>query len=98
MSDFNEIINSEKPTLVDFFATWCGPCQMLSPILESVSTEVGDTAKVLKVDIEKNMDFARQYNVRSVPTLIIFKEGKEVWRKSGLTEKNVLVESINNVI
>ena len=98
MSDFNEIINSEKPTLVDFFATWCGPCQMLSPILESVSTEVGDTAKVLKVDIEKNMDFAIQYNVRSVPTLIIFKEGKEVWRKSGLTEKNVLVESINNVI
>ena len=98
MSDFNEIINSEKPTLVDFYATWCGPCQMLSPILESVSTEVGDSAKVLKVDIEKNMDFARQYNVRSVPTLIIFKEGKEVWRKSGLTEKNVLVESINNVI
>jgi len=98
MSDFNEIINSEKPTLVDFFATWCGPCQMLSPILEEVSIEVGDTAKVLKVDIEKNMDFARQYNVRSVPTLIIFKEGKEVWRKSGLTEKNVLVESINNVI
>lgn len=98
MTDFNEIINSEKPTLVDFFATWCGPCQMLSPILEEVSSEVGDTAKVLKVDIEKNMDFARQYNVRSVPTLIIFKEGKEVWRKSGLTEKNVLVESINNVI
>ncbi len=98
MSDFNEIINSEKPTLVDFFATWCGPCQMLSPILEEVSSEVGDTAKVLKVDIEENMDFARQYNVRSVPTLIIFKEGKEVWRKSGLTEKNVLVESINNVI
>jgi len=98
MSDFNEIINSEKPTLVDFFTTWCGPCQMLSPILEEVSIEVGDTAKVLKVDIEKNMDFARQYNVRSVPTLIIFKEGKEVWRKSGLTEKNVLVESINNVI
>ena len=98
MSDFNEIINSEKPTLVDFFATWCSPCQMLSPILEEVSSEVGDTAKVLKVDIEKNMDFAGQYNVRSVPTLIIFKEGKEVWRKSGLTEKNVLVESINNVI
>ena len=98
MSDFNEIINSEKPTLVDFFAVWCSPCQMLSPILEEVSIEVGDTAKVLKVDIEKNMDFARQYNVRSVPTLIIFKEGKEVWRKSGLTEKNVLVESINNVI
>ena len=98
MSDFNEIINSEKPTLVDFFATWCGPCQMLSPILEEVSSEVGDTAKVLKVDIEKNMDFARQYNVRSVPTLILFKEGKEVWRQTGLTQKNVLVETINRAI
>ncbi len=98
MENFYDIINSEKPTLVDFFAVWCSPCQMWSPILESVSTEVGDTAKVLKVDIEKNMDFARQYNVRSVPTLIIFKEGKEVWRKTGLTDKNVLVESINNVI
>tara|TARA_B100001094_G_scaffold12144_1_gene10792 strand:+ start:1395 stop:1691 length:297 start_codon:yes stop_codon:yes gene_type:complete len=98
MSDFNEIINSEKPTLVDFYATWCGPCQMLTPILEGVSTEVGDNAKVLKVDIEKNMDTASQYGVRSVPTLILFKEGKEVWRQTGLTQKNVLVETINRAI
>jgi len=98
MSDFNEIINSEKPTLVDFYATWCGPCQMLTPILEGVSTEVGDNAKVLKIDIEKNMDTASQYGVRSVPTLILFKEGKEVWRQTGLTQKNVLVETINRAI
>ena len=98
MENFYDIINSEKPTLVDFFATWCSPCQMLSPILESVSTEVGDSAKVLKVDIEKNMDFAREYGVRSVPTLILFKEGKEVWRQSGLTQKNVLVETIKKAI
>jgi len=98
MSDFNEIINSEKPTLVDFYATWCGPCQMLTPILEGVSTEVGDNAKVLKVDIEKNMETAGQYGVRSVPTLILFKEGKEVWRQTGLTQKNVLVETINRAI
>jgi len=98
MSDFNEIINSEKPTLVDFYATWCGPCQMLTPILEGVSTEVGDNAKVLKVDIEKNMETASQYGVRSVPTLILFKEGKEVWRQTGLTHKNVLVETINRAI
>ena len=98
MTDFNEIINSEKPTLVDFFATWCSPCQMLSPILESVSTEVGDSAKVLKVDIEKNMDFAREYGVRSVPTLILFKEGKEIWRQAGLTQKTVLVETIKRAI
>jgi thioredoxin 1 len=98
MSDFNEIINSEKPTLVDFYATWCSPCQMLTPILEGVSTEVGDNAKVLKVDIEKNMETASQYGVRSVPTLILFKEGKEVWRQTGLTQKNVLVETINRAI
>jgi thioredoxin 1 len=98
MSDFNEIINSEKPTLVDFYATWCGPCQMLTPILEGVSTEVGDNAKVLKIDIEKNMETASQYGVRSVPTLILFKEGKEVWRQTGLTQKNVLVETINRAI
>tara|TARA_R110001592_G_scaffold10019_5_gene52289 strand:- start:2613 stop:2909 length:297 start_codon:yes stop_codon:yes gene_type:complete len=98
MSDFNEIINSEKPTLVDFYATWCGPCQMLTPILEGVSTEVGDSAKVLKIDIEKNMETASQYGVRSVPTLILFKEGKEVWRQTGLTQKKVLVETINRAI
>jgi len=98
MENFNEIINSEKPTLVDFYATWCSPCQMLTPILEGVSTEVGDNAKVLKVDIEKNMETASQYGVRSVPTLILFKEGKEVWRQTGLTQKNVLVETINRAI
>ena len=98
MSDFNEIINSEKPTLVDFYATWCAPCQMLTPILEGVSTEVGDNAKVLKIDIEKNMETANQYGVRSVQTLILFKEGKEVWRQTGLTQKNVLVETINRAI
>ena len=97
-SDFNEIISSDKPTLVDFYATWCGPCKMQAPILEQVASAVGDDAKILKVDIDNNMDAARQYGVRSVPTLILFKEGKEVWRKSGLTEKNVLVESINNII
>ena len=71
---------------------------MLTPILEGVSTEVGDNAKVLKVDIEKNMETASQYGVRSVPTLILFKEGKEVWRQTGLTQKNVLVETINRAI
>ena len=98
MENFYDIINSEKPTLVDFFATWCSPCQMLTPILEGVSTEVGDNAKVLKIDIEKNMETASQYGVRSVPTLILFKEGKEVWRQTGLTQKNVLVETINRAI
>ena len=95
MSDFSEIIKSEKPTLVDFYATWCGPCKVIAPILEEVATEVGDSAKILKVDIDNNMDAAKQYGVRSVPTLILFKEGKEVWRQSGVTPKQTLVETIN---
>jgi thioredoxin 1 len=98
MSNFNEIINSEKPTLVDFYATWCGPCKMQAPILEQVASEVGDDAKILKVDIDNNMDAARQYGVRSVPTLILFKEGKEVWRQAGVSQKGLLVETINRVI
>tara|TARA_B110000211_G_C14038019_1_gene535467 strand:- start:487 stop:783 length:297 start_codon:yes stop_codon:yes gene_type:complete len=98
MSDFNEIINSETPTLVDFYATWCGPCKMMGPILEGVAKEIGDDAKILKVDIDKNMDAAREYGVRSVPTLILFKEGKILWRQAGVSQKNVLVETIQKVI
>jgi len=98
MSDFNEIINSTKPTLVDFYATWCGPCKMMGPILEGVAKEIGDDAKILKVDIDKNMDAAREYGVRSVPTLILFKEGKILWRQAGVSQKNVLVETIQKVI
>lgn len=98
MSDFQEMINSDKPTLVDFYATWCGPCKVQAPILEQVATEVGDGAKILKVDIDNNMDAARAYGIRSVPTLVLFKEGKEVWRQSGVSQKGMLVETIQKVI
>ena len=98
MSDFNEIINSETPTLVDFHALWCGPCKALTPILENVAKELGNTAKILKIDIDKNMDTARNYGVRSVPTMILFKEGKEVWRQTGVVQKNIIVESVQKVI
>lgn len=98
MSDFNDIIQSEKPTLVDFYATWCGPCKMMGPILEGVAKELGDEAKIIKVDIDKNMDAAREYGVRSVPTLILFKEGEIVWRQAGVSQKNLLVETIQKVI
>ena len=98
MSNFNETINSEKPTLVDFYATWCGPCKTLTPILESAAKELGNDAKILKVDIDNNMDAARQYGVRSVPTLILFKEGKEVWRQSGVSPQSLIVENVKKVI
>ena len=75
MNDFNEIINSGKPTLVDFFATWCGPCKMQSPILEQLKNKVGDAATIVKIDVDRNPELSAKYQVRSVPTLIIFKKG-----------------------
>lgn len=84
MSDFYEIIKSDKPTLVDFFATWCGPCKMQAPILEQVKNQVGDAANIVKVDVDANRELAAKYNVQSIPTLIIFKNGEPVWRAMGL--------------
>ena len=94
MSDFNQIINENKPTLVDFFATWCGPCRMQSPILETVKSQMGDKVNILKVDIDQNQALAAEYNVMSVPTLIIFKNGVNVWRTSGLQQPDVLIQKL----
>ena len=90
MSDFNQLINDDKPTLVDFFATWCGPCRMQAPILEEVKQRIGDKANILKVDSDQNNPLALQYNVRSVPTLILFKGGEAVWRTVGLQQADLL--------
>lgn len=90
MSDFNEIIKGEKPTLVDFFATWCGPCKMQSPILEQLKSKVGDKATIVKVDVDANQELAARYQVRSIPTLIVFKNGEPLWRASGLQQFEVL--------
>lgn len=98
MTDFNQVIQSEKPTLVDFFATWCGPCKMQTPILEEVKQRVGDTATILKVDIDANSDLARLYRVQSVPTLILFKGGEAVWRTVGLQQADVLESKIKEHI
>lgn len=98
MSEFNELINDAKPTLVDFYATWCGPCKMQSPIIEKVKESVGDSANVIKIDIDKNEAVARRYNVQSIPTLILFKNGEPVWRAVGLQQENVLVDKINDYL
>ena len=94
MDDFNKLINDSKPTLVDFFATWCGPCKMMAPILEDVKNKVGDTANVIKVDIDKNAELAARYRVQSVPTLIMFKNGEPVWRTVGVQQEALLTAKI----
>ncbi|MDE6270642.1 MAG: thioredoxin [Muribaculaceae bacterium] len=90
MADFNEMINSDKPTLVDFFATWCGPCRMQAPILEQVKSKVGDAANVIKIDIDQNSEVATRYRVQSVPTLIVFVNGEAVWRGVGVHQADQL--------
>ena len=91
---FNEIIQSERPVLIDFFADWCGPCKMLSPILEEVKAELGDAVKIIKIDVDKNQQLAAKYQVRGVPTMIVFKDGEQKWRQSGVLQKDDIVNVI----
>jgi thioredoxin 1 len=95
---FREIIDQDKPVLVDFFATWCGPCQMQAPILSEVKNELGEKADIIKIDVDKNNALASHYAIRSVPTLMLFKNGEVLWRKSGVGQKDELTALINQHI
>ncbi len=94
MSSFNQIIQSDKPVLVDFFATWCGPCQMLAPILKEIKANLGERISIIKIDVDKNQAVAAQYQVRGVPTMILFQNGKQLWRQSGVLSKEDLIKVI----
>lgn len=94
MSKFNDLINSDQPVLVDFFAEWCGPCKTMAPILKEVSSLVNGKARIIKVDIDKNPAAAAKYNVQSVPTLALFKKGEIIWRQSGVVPANQIVNTI----
>lgn len=94
---FNELIQSETPVLVDFFAEWCGPCKTLAPILEEVKQELGEDVKIIKIDVDKNQALASTFQVRGVPTLMIYKNGKQKWRQSGVLSKNDLVSLIRGL-
>lgn len=95
MESFYEIINGDTLVLVDFFATWCGPCKAMTPVLESLAGDLKGKVRILKVDIDRNQNIAIRYNIQAVPTLILFKKGEIMWRQSGGMDKSTLLGKLN---
>lgn len=90
MKSFSDLINQDKPVLVDFFATWCGPCKTMAPILEQVKNNIGENGSIIKIDVDRNQQLASELRISGVPTLIIYKNGKQIWRQSGVVDANTL--------
>jgi len=98
MSNFSQLINSDELVLIDFYATWCGPCQTMAPILKDVKESLGDKLKIIKVDVDKNQALMStpQFQVRGVPTLMLFRNGKMLWRQSGVIPRDDLIKTIQS--
>ena len=98
MSKFNEIINSEIPVLIDFSAEWCQPCKMMPPILKDVKKQLGDKIRILKIDVDKNQALAQKHQIQSVPTMMVFKKGSIVFRKSGVLQSEQIVQMLQSFL
>src|SRR6056300_1631134 len=98
MSSFQQILNDPKPVLIDFYTEWCGPCKMMPPILKELKEKMGETLRIIKIDVDKNQQIASKYQVRGVPTLMLMKEGSVLWKQSGVMAANSLHKTIQNYL